>query len=623
MLQTIREHTHGWIAGTIIGVIILTFALWGIHSYFQGNAGSNVVAVVNGVDITTEQFNATYDRFRRQAQIQHGAKHGKNDPLLKERALQSLIEIQVLKQASINQGFYISGPQIDRYIQGFPDFQVDGQFSFEKFQELLASSMMSTSDFIDLINTSLLIDQPKLGLLLTSFALAGETNYTISLVDQKRDIDYLVIPMSFFLKDPISIPESAIKAYYDEHPNDFMTKATVSVEYITLSLDDIAKRINPTDAELNAFYDENVSSYQQPSAWKLVDVLVPVVANASEDEISKAQKQAEAVSFAVKSGQDMAVVGAPYKTEGLKAKGLLILNQLPSELQNAVAGLKANQVSDPVRTENGFLVVKVIESREPKTKSFADVKDQVKQTLVKHQAEERYAEQREQLADLTYEHPESLKLASDTLSVPVQVTDTFTQDAGNGIAEEKRIRDVAFSNDVLSSKNNSDVIQLDPETVVVIRVKEHRPATLLPLSAVTKQIEAKLKLAEAEKSATAFLNTMQINLQGGDATAIAAKYQLNWKRVGLVERYTKNIDPAILETAFSMPQPANNKPSFGTTKLPSGYAVVAVKSVKQGAISDSKQRAAFTEQVQNSEAILEYELYKQSQLASADIVISG
>ena len=103
MLQTIREHTQGWIAGTIITIIILTFALWGIHSYFVGGGASSVVAEVNGVDITKEQLTVAYERLRRQIQIQYGANNpitAKDEVALKNRALQALIDIEVLKQAS-------------------------------------------------------------------------------------------------------------------------------------------------------------------------------------------------------------------------------------------------------------------------------------------------------------------------------------------------------------------------------------------------------------------------------------------------------------------------------------------------------------------------------------------
>ena len=93
--------------------------------------------------------------------------------------------------------------QIDNYLQSMPEFQVNGQFSLDRFQEILSSTLLSTSEFLELIKTSLLIDQPKLGIIFTSFALPDETNYTIALVNQERDIDYINIPLQYFLSQPI------------------------------------------------------------------------------------------------------------------------------------------------------------------------------------------------------------------------------------------------------------------------------------------------------------------------------------------------------------------------------------------------------------------------------------
>ena len=218
----------------------MTFALWGIHSYFEGGGSNKTIAQVNGVAITKDQLVASYERLRRQAQAQLGAKSGSNniakdDAALKERALHSLIDIEVLKQASSKEKFLISSTQIDDYLQSMPEFQIGGQFSVDRFQEVLASALLSTSEFLELIKTSLLIDQPKLGIIFTSFALPDEVHYTIALVNQERDIEYAQFSFQSVLTQSIVISLDKIQAYYDQHKNEFMTPEQVSVEYVQLS----------------------------------------------------------------------------------------------------------------------------------------------------------------------------------------------------------------------------------------------------------------------------------------------------------------------------------------------------------------------------------------------------
>jgi len=535
MLQTIREHTQGWIAGIIISIVILTFALWGIHSYFEGGAGNNIVAEVNGISITKGQLAGSYERLRRQVQTQIGSNVNlaKDEGALKNRALQALVDAEVLKQASVAQGFLVSSSQVDGYLQNMPEFQVDGEFSLDRFQELLSSSLLSTSEFLDIIRTTLLVDQPKLGLLFTSFALPDEVDYTIALVNQEREFDYINIPFQAATAATVVVAPDKINAFYEEHKNDFMTPEQVSVEYVQLSLKDLSATINPTDAMLKNFYNENINAYtQQPMASKKL------------------------------AGQ------------------------------------------------------------EPKIQTYEMVKDKVKEAYIRQHAEEKFAQLRDQLSEVTYEHPDSLKLASSTLNLPIQTSDLFVKDKnGTGIAQFKKIRDIAFSNDVLNLQNNSDVIQINPETVIVLRVKSHVASALLPLADVSKQIEDKLKaraveelVAKAAQDAVAQLNA------GADPAKLAADKHYTWTKAGLMGRYSNKVDSAILDTVFRLPNPAMQKGGvYGLTRVPNGYAIVAVKSVKEGVVADAKQYQVFAEQVQYSEGLLEYMLYKQSEVNQAKV----
>lgn len=626
MLQTIRDHTQGWIAGTIISIIILTFALWGIHSYFVGGSANTNVAEVNGVAISKEQLAVAYERLRRNVQMQYGANNpvtAKDEANLKNRALQKLIDDEVLKQSSVDQGFRVSDRQIDNYLQGIPDFQVDGRFSLDRFQEFLSSTLLSTSEFLDLIKANLLISQPKLGIIFTSFAMPDEITYTIGLVNQERDVDYLIIPMQNFLSQPIKIPPEKINAYYEQHRNDFMTPEQVNVEYLELSLKDLEAKITPTDTMLKSFYNENINSYTQPMQWKLSYMEIPLSNTASQDDVAAVMKKADTAEQSLKNGEDFSKV-ADSVSANVTNEGWMSLNQVPEELQKAVSSLnKQGQLSEPFRTSKGVAIVKIVGIQEPKMQSFDVVKDKVKEAYVHQHAEEKLADLRDKLADMTYEHPDSLGYAAKNLGLTIQTSELFTKDkGGKDISQYKKVRETAFSNDVLNLQNNSDVVQINPETMVVLRVKSHVASSLLPLSAVSGQIEEKLKTQEAETEADRFAEDLQKKLQaGGDPGSLASTAKLAWQHTGMIGRYSIKVDSAILDLAFRLPNPATmqNKIMYGVTRVPSGYAVVALKSVKDGTVADKKQYTVFAEQIQNSDGALEYELYKQSQMQKAKV----
>ncbi len=629
MLQTIREHTQGWIAGAIISVIILTFALWGIHSYFVGGAANTNVAEVNGVEITKEQLAVTYERIRRQTQVQYGPNHpftAKDELALKSRALQALIEIETLKQASYRQGFRIYDRQIDNYLQSMPEFQVDGQFSVERFQGILSSTMLSTGEFLDLIKTSLLIDQPRLGIMLTSFALPDETTYTISLVNQERDVAYVNIPLQSALSKLSAISPAQIKEYYEKHKSDFMTPEQVNIEYLQLSLNDLTAAIPSPEPVLKNFYNENINSYTQAMQWKIATVEIPeTLPTPTQDELNQLKKKADNLVRQLKTNAKFDKLAHDFAAKITEYKWLT-LNQVPPEAQKAVAQLtKPGQVSAPFKTAHGFMIVKAIAIQAPQIQSFESVKDKVKEAYVRQHAEEKLASLRDQLADLTYEHPDSLQLAAKELNLPIKTSELFSKDKpGKDISQNKKVRDAAFSNDVLNLQNNSDVIQVSPDTLIVLRVKSHVASTLLPLTSVSQQIEAKLKARQEEAGLADYAKDLrQKLLSGSDAEQLAKSLKLTWTQLGFIGRYSTKVDSAILDLAFRMANPANhqNHVAYDITRVPNGYAIVALKAVKQGSVSDTKQYSVFAEQMQDSEGVLEYELYKQSQAKSTKIKI--
>ncbi len=624
MLQTIREHTQGWIAGIIISTIILSFALWGVHSYFVSGGNNNIVAVVNGTDITKEQLTVAYERMRRQMQTQYGAGAMKDENSLKMRALNSIVELEVLKQSSLAQGFSISDAQIDNYLQSMPEFQVEGRFSLNRFQEILSSTMLSISEFLDIIRTGLLIDQPRLGVMLTSFALPDEAIRTVALVDQERNIDYVTIPLQYFLSQPTNITPARIESYYKEHQNDFMTPEQVNVEYVELSLKDLYSKFSPTDDMLKNFYNENINSYTQPMAWQLDSILIPVPANPSQDDWHSAEVKMNKVLETITKGGSFETMAGQHGRVTIPS-GMLVLNQVPTDLQKAVASLTAKgQLSQPVRTSQGMVLVKAVDIREPKIQSFDQVKDKVREVYVRQHAEEKFAELRDQLADMTYANPNSLQSAASDLGLTVNTSELFTKEKpGKDISQSKKIRDAAFSNEVLNLQNNSDVIQINPETVAVIRIKSHLASKLLPLNDISGQIADKLKSQEADASAEKFAQNLKSQLEkGGDPLELVASQKFVWTKLGYIGRYSTKVDSAVMDTAFRLSSPEKGKVVYGVTRLPGGYGVVAMRGVKEGALDD-KKLGIFSEQLQNSLGFLEYALYKDSQMSKAKIKVNS
>ncbi len=623
MLQSIRDRTQGWIAGIIISLLILSFALWGIHSYFMGGAVSTVVADVDGVEITKGQLAIAYERLRRQVQSHLNSNDelsANTDAGLKDRALQALINIQVLKQASIQQNYYISPLQVDGYLENMPEFQVNNQFSLARFQQALATTMYTPVEFLELIKTSLLIDQPRLGTIFSSFSLPNEVNETIALINQERDITYIIFPSQYFSTMNVVVSDEMIKKYYEQHQDEFKTPEQVSVEYLELSAKDLSNKVKVTDADLKTFYNENTNAFAEPVKWKLEMLTVPVGSAASKDLIDQIYEKA-------KKGTSFSVLEKSYSQSHVSISDgkWMTQNEIPGVLQKSVLMLtKVGQITPPVKvTDGSFAIVKAIELKEAQLKSYENVKDKVKELYTHQKAQELFAGEREKLANLTYQHPESLDAASKELGLPIKVTELFTVDKGSDdISSNNKVKEAAFSNEVLTLQNNSDVIPKNPDSAIVIRVKSHIPSSLLSLKVVQQQIANKLRVAEIDAKAQQEVRDISDKLNSGvNPEDIIKPYHISWTPVGFIARHSTKVDTAILDTAFEMPKPTNDhKVTYEVVKISNGYAIVGLKAVKDGKSSGTEEYDVYAEQAQNTQGLLEYGLYKLSAMNNAKIV---
>lgn len=619
MLQSIRDYTHGWIASIIISLLILSFALWGIHSYLMTVGSSNTVAKVNGVEITKGQLAMAYERFRRQLQSEYSANYQlpeREESTLKHQALQTLIDIQVLRQGSLNEDYRITQEQVTSFLRSIPEFQVNGEFSIDRFQQSLATTLFSTGEFLDMLKTTLLIDQPKLGVILTSYALPNEIENSLALVGQQRNIQYVSITQDYFAKQPVSISDQEIQSYYDAHQNDYKTPEQVSISYIEMNVNDLAAKIHPADNVLKDFYNENSNSFAVPAQWQVDELLIPIV---SDDEAKQVQSRMNDILNAAKAGKSFADVAK--QNSDIKAVEKLqpwaTLAQMPAELQKAVSVLtKTGLMSDPITTSKGIVLLKVQGYKEAVVQPYDKVKDKVRDAYTHQQVEEQFGDLREKMANSTFEHSNNLDFTAKQLGLTVQSSGVFTRDkGGKDISQNTKIREAAFSNDVLMQQNNSDIIQLTPESILVLRVKSHVPASLLSVDAVKNQIAAKLKSSRIEEKMKQLAAQIAADLQSGKLSLndVQTKYNLKWSNSSWIGRHVSKIDQSILDAAFSMPKPENKKDTFAYTKIVNGYAVVALSDVKDGDVNVAKEQyQAYAEQIQASQGMLEYELYKKA-----------
>jgi len=637
MLQSISDRSQGWLAGTIIALVCITFAFWGVHSYLDSSGASgDVVAKVNGESLHEADLNTAYQRLRQQQQMQLGSAFvidQKMETELKRQALNQMVITHVLMQAAAKEGYRVTSDEVGAALLSIPMFQVDGRFSRDRFNEVLNNILYTENTFLADLQTTMLINQVRSGIIDSAFSLPNDIAAAIKLINQKRDLAYLVIPAQRFLNGA-QISDAQALDYYNQHKTEFTTPEQVSVEYLELSLPQLAAQLNFTDAQLMQFYQNNLNNYTSPQRWHVAHILIRLPENALPQQVVAAQARIDALAQRLKAGESFAKLAQAYSDDPSSAKNGGVLDwfspgMIDSAFEKTVSGLKQiGDVSAPVRTKYGFSIIKLIDQQAPQVQPFAKVRDQVQKALAQQQAEQTFADKSDKLTNLTYANPNSLDVAAKALGLSVQTTSLFSRQGGKDqITANPKVVDAAFSSDVVQG-NNSDAISLDPDTVLVLRAKQHVPGSLQPFATVKDQIVQQLKTIAAQQQAQTVGQQLLQKMQQGATTAdIAQQANAAWQTVNNAGRFDSRLPGAVLNAAFRTQRPgSDNKPTSNGFKLPNGdYALLSLTAVHDGTLgcNAAAQERIYREELENGFGQLDYALYVKSALAKAKIDIKN
>lgn len=594
MLQNIRDNSQGWIAKTIIGVIVALMALTGFDAIFQATSHSKDAAKVNGEEITQVELSQAVDMQRRQLMQQLGKDFDPallDEKMLHDAALKGLIDRKLLLQGANQAKFSFSEAALDQVILQTPEFQDNGQFSPERFDQVIRQLGYGRLQFREMLGQEMLIGQLRAGLAGSGFVTDEEVNAFARLEKQTRDFATLNIKA-----DPaaVKVSDDEVKAYYDEHAKEFMTPDQVVIDYIELKKSAFFDQVAVKDDELQALYQKEIANLaeQRRAAHILIEV---------NDKVSDAQAKAkiEDIQQRLAKGESFEALAKEFSQDpGSAANGGDLGFAGPGvydpTFETAVYALKKDQVSEPVRTSFGYHLIKLLGVEAPEVPSFASLKDKLTRDLKTQQVERRFVDATKQLEDSAFEASDLAQPAQE-LNLTVHTSAPFGREGGEGIAANRAVVQAAFSTEVMDEGANSTALELDPETVVVLRVKEHLKPEQLPLEAVASSIHAHLVKEQAAGAAKAKAEGIIKDLRDGKLALNQPVAGQAWKVDEAVTRGQDGIDPVVLQAVFRMPKPAaKDKPTFSTVSLADGTVVVLrLNGVNHDAKPTDEEKASY------------------------------
>lgn len=632
MLQSIRDKSSGWIAFLILGLVIITMAFFGIESYFAPKVETYAAKIEGPAkfwiwgkqsrEISQDDFRRRFEAVRAQERSRQGESFdSENFESLdtKRQVLDSLIDQELLGLVAGRDGITVGEAEVAEQLKATPEFQVNGVYNADQYRLALAGQGLSHAQFMARMRADLA--QRTLPSLIVDTALASDAELEafLRLSQQTRDLQLIDLPTPAL---PGAAPtEAELKAWYDDNTSRYRSEEKVAIEYVKIDGNLLDAPTTVDEATLRARYDELRSRYVTEPQRTASHILVSVPADAAADVAAAARERASALAAkAREAGADFAALARESSDDlGSKAEGgdlgVVEKGLFDAAFEQALFALELGQVSDPVRTPDGWHIIQLRELTPGSERPFEDVRAELEAEFLATERERAFSDLSGRLVELIYKDPTALAPAAEQVGLTVQRTGLFGRAQAEGIAAIPAVREAAFNDAQKIERQVSDTMEIAPNHVVVIHVTEHQPEAALPFDQVRDRVLADLNADRLAKASLVQAEALLERARKGESLdVLATEIGRTVATLPGVGRQGQ-LPPALVDVAFGLPAPEDGKPSFGIAQVGADrHVLIAVTAVTEGKLDtlDDATRSLLRDQLTQARGLVEYQDYIKS-----------
>ena len=503
MLDFVRKHAKSWVIKVFLWVIVIVFVGWGGYAYQTRHEYD--IARVGDHYISTAEYNTAYNNLVEGVRKQFGG--ALPDELmrslnLRQQALESLIEHYLILKGANDLGLAATTDEVRRRILEITAFQEEGKFDPKRYEGLLRQMRMTPDIFEQQMAED--ITTLKVQAFIKGRAVVAEdeilTDYHLNR-DQIKVAYAVFDPRSF--EDKVTVEETALRTFYQNNQDRYMEPEKREISFVLLDREDLEKEIHPSDDEMKRYYDENEARYARERQVRAQDILFRIKPDAPEAEVEKVRAQARKIFDEAKKGKDFAELAGKYSQDEGTAKkggelGFFSSKQMDPTFSAAAFALKPGEISDLVRTAQGFHIIKVEEIAEARIAPFEEVKGEIEKDIKSQGAQDIAFKRARNLRDLAYARKDLDKAAQEmqmTVSSPVWIDKSEDQpDSG---PFPRQIKAKLFQ---LAQGDISDMLEL-PKGFAVAQVKSIKRPQPIPFENVKDKVAGDFRANQAKELA--------------------------------------------------------------------------------------------------------------------------
>jgi peptidyl-prolyl cis-trans isomerase D len=593
MFDIVRNNKR--ITQVFLAVITLPFAFWGVESYVRNVDSGNELATVGTAKISQQELQASIREQQEKLRSQLG---GKLDPVLfdspdmRRAVLDSLITQRLLAEQARKAKMSVGDAQLAQFIASVPSLQENGKFSKERYEALVANQGMSKEMFEARLRQDLAMQQLALPVSEAGIYGVAATGRWMTTQLEQRDVSEAALFPDAYAKQ-VKLSADAVQKYYDANRKQFETPEQVRVEFVMLSRDALANQAAPSDDEIKAAYKANEARYKAPETRRASHILLRLDKSASDADAKAVKEKAEGILAQVKKTPgDFAKLAKQYSQDpGSAEKGGDLdwfgRGAMVKAFEDSVFAMKDGQISELVRSDFGFHIIRVSGVRGERIKPLEEVRVEIAAELKAAAGTKKYSEAAEGFGNMVYEQSDSLKPAADKWKLEIKQSPWLAKGAKLPPPfDNPKLAGAVFADDAVKNKRNTEAVEVSPGMLVSARVAEHKPAAVQPLESVKSDVEKLLVRDEAAALAIKDGEAKLVRLQKGEAV------ELKWSPTQAIRRSEpRGLAPESVRAIFAA-DVAKLPVYVGTAHPGKGYALYRIAGVKAVANAKDDPRAA-------------------------------
>ena len=560
MLDRMRRHKN-WLKWSL-ALVVLAFILLYIPDFLRSSAngvGNDAVASVDGNEITVNEFRRAYQRQMQQYRQAYGA--NMDERLLKQlgidqRIVQQLIEEEASLAEAKRLGLLATDQEVTQRIMAIPAFQENGQFiGYDRYRQMLAMQEppVRENEFEEQVRRSITVE--KLQAVVTNWITVTDTEAEAEFKkrNEKAKLAVVSFPVDKF-REGVQASDEEVSRWFEDKKNDYKIGDKRKVRYAMVDVQALRERIQVSPQDVQRYYEDNQQQYSQPEQVRASHILLKT--EGKDDAAVK--KQAEDLAKQAKAGADFAGLAKKYsQDDSNNAKGgdldFFGRGAMVPEFDKVAFSMQPGQISDVVKTEFGYHVIKLTDKRAASQRPLAEVQAQIEDQIKWQRAQDQAQRTADEVA-AQMKKPADFDTVAKPRGLTVGESPLFAREepiAGLGMAPAVSQR--AFE---IKEGDVSEAIRT-PQGFAFITVTGKQDAYTPKLDEVKQRVRDDVLKKKAVDAAREQAAKIAAQLKSGDFNAAAKAAGLEVKTTDLITRGSPIGDagtsPAVESAAFSLP----------------------------------------------------------------------